>query len=153
MSGFGECVWLLTPQSAGKDKLDSRWESGVSLGTREKSGEVLVGKHEGVNKITHFRRKLEDERWSQEEFATMRGVPREPEPGREHIEIKLHFQMKGDAVKVPEPQSREPKPRRVYITRRDIIKYGSPLHAVDARRAARNCQAITMRDAETGSKR
>ena len=34
---FAECVWYLKPESAGVDKLASRWEDGVFLGIREES--------------------------------------------------------------------------------------------------------------------
>ena len=43
---YAECVWYLKPKSKGKDKLNTRWESGIWLGIREESGEVIVGTDE-----------------------------------------------------------------------------------------------------------
>ena len=52
---IGECVWLLKPESEGRDKLNTRWLDGVFVGLREKSGELIVAKHEGAIKVTTFR--------------------------------------------------------------------------------------------------
>ena len=43
MVDFGETVWYLIPKSKGKNKLRSRWASGVWLGIREESGEAIIG--------------------------------------------------------------------------------------------------------------
>ena len=45
---FGACVWYLRLKSAGKDKMNTRWGSGVWLGIREETNEVFVGTDEGV---------------------------------------------------------------------------------------------------------
>ena len=46
MVEFGECVWYFRLKSAGKDKMNTRWGSGVWLGIREESNEVFVGMDE-----------------------------------------------------------------------------------------------------------
>ena len=65
---LGECVWYLKPQTEGKEKLDSRWESGVFAGIREESGELYVMSEHGVCQVKDFQRKPEEERWNREEF-------------------------------------------------------------------------------------
>ena len=40
---FGEGVLYLRAESVGKDQYTSRWEEGVFVGTREESGEIIVG--------------------------------------------------------------------------------------------------------------
>ena len=46
---FGKCVWY--PKSKGVDKLESRWSSGVWIGLRDESGEILIGTELGVIKV------------------------------------------------------------------------------------------------------
>ena len=40
---FGERIMYLKPNSLGKDKLDSRWETGHFLGIQDDSAELIVG--------------------------------------------------------------------------------------------------------------
>ena len=61
---FGECVWYLKPRSVGKNKADVRWEDGVWLGVRDKSGEMCIGTDKGVIKVCSVRWKGSTrERW------------------------------------------------------------------------------------------
>lgn len=121
---FGECVRYLKPQSVGKEKLESRWESGVFAGPREESGEICVMSDQGVIKVRGYLRKPEEERWNQEEFAGAQGVPWEPVPGRNHIDIKAKFtipsEIEEEEVIVKEPAAREMIPTRIYIKRSDV---------------------------------
>ena len=67
----------------GKNKVRSRWSSGIWLGIREESGEVIVGTDKGVIKVRTIRRKGSDnERWDLVQLNEMRGTPWEPQPGR-----------------------------------------------------------------------
>ena len=76
MSEFGECIWHLLPKSKGKDKMEDRWESGVRLGTKGDSGEVMIGTPDGVINVRSTRRKpISSERWKLGEFKSMVGVP------------------------------------------------------------------------------
>ena len=72
---IGECIWYMRPQSVGKDKLDTRWENGVFAGVREESGELHVLIEKGAIKVRSFSRRPEEERWIQEEFATIQWLP------------------------------------------------------------------------------
>ena len=53
---FGESVLYLKAGSAGHDKLACRWESGVWLGVRDETSEVLIGTSSGVVKARDFKR-------------------------------------------------------------------------------------------------
>ena len=53
---FGEHVLYLRPGTRGKDKLLSRWESGIWLGMRDESGEVIIGTEMGCLKVRDVRR-------------------------------------------------------------------------------------------------
>ena len=54
---FGECIWYLKHKTSQRGKLQPRWASGVFLGIREESGEIIVGTDQGVIKSRTFRRK------------------------------------------------------------------------------------------------
>ena len=54
---FGESVWFLFLKSKGKNKMKSRWASGIWLGIRDESGEVIIGTDEGVIKCRTVGRK------------------------------------------------------------------------------------------------
>jgi hypothetical protein len=123
---IGECIWYLKPQSVGKDKLDTRWESGVFAGLRAESGELYVLTDKGAIKVNSFNRRPEEERWNQEEFGGIQGTPWEPIPGRGGIEVKSRFLMRGEEEIIAPPSTREVIPRRIYIRREDVSesKYG-----------------------------
>ena len=87
---FGACAWYLKSTSVGKNKADLRWEERVWLGTRDRSGEVLVGTSEGIIKVRTVRRNgNEGAKWNEEAMSAMKGTPWEPVPGREGIYIKF----------------------------------------------------------------
>ena len=76
MAEFGESVWYLPANSAGKNKFETRWREGVWLGVRLESGEAIVGTSEGVLKARDFRRKPESGgRWDRAKFDKFVGVP------------------------------------------------------------------------------
>ena len=66
----------MKPGSAGKDKLDSRWEKGIFLGVREASGEWYIGTPSGVLTV-HTTKELshETESWNAEALDQMKGTP------------------------------------------------------------------------------
>lgn len=111
---LGECSWFLRPQSVGKEKLDTRWENGVSAGLRAESVELYALAGKGSLKISSFNRRPEKERWNQEELGGARGAPWEPIPGRGGIEVKSGFQIRGDeGSSIPQPSTRDATPRRI----------------------------------------
>ena len=76
VADFGESVWYLKPKSLGKRKLVSRWASGIWLGIRDESNEVLIGTTEGVIKVRTVRRKgSPEERWDTVGIDSMKGIP------------------------------------------------------------------------------
>ena len=62
---FGESVMFLKPKTLGKEKMESRWETGIWLGVRDESGEHLMGTPKGVIKVRTIRLISDDaERWN-----------------------------------------------------------------------------------------
>merc|ERR1712026_294122 len=90
---FGECIWCYVPGINCTQKMDPRWESGIWLGVRDESGEILVGTPGGVLKARSFMRKPESQQWDYKEFASMQGVPWEPIPGHEGREIRSNVNI------------------------------------------------------------
>ena len=85
---FGECIWWMRPESAGEQKLETRWENGVYLGVRTESTEIIVGNEKGVVKTRTYAARPDGQRWNKEEFETFQGVLWEPITGRGRIELK-----------------------------------------------------------------
>jgi hypothetical protein len=114
-------------ESVGKDKYNSRWEEGVFIGVREESGEIIIGTEKGVIKARAFRRKgSEKERWSQEHVKSIGGVPWEPIPGREGIEIKSSVNLPRDETEIKETEhgvEKEVIRRRLKITKEDVKRF------------------------------
>ncbi len=60
----------------GKEKFDVRWMEGMWLGVKLESGELIIGKADGVVKARDFRRKPEKEgRWSSDGIDGFNGAP------------------------------------------------------------------------------
>ena len=93
---------------------------------REESSELYVLTNRGAIKIRDYKRKPESERWNQEEFAGIQGLPWELVPERRHVQVKSHFQHNEDEIIVKLPSSRGSIPRRIYIKKDDVSnnKYG-----------------------------
>ena len=97
---FRECIWYCMPKITGTDKGKSRWASGIWLGVREESNEVIIGTENGVIKVRTVRRKpTHEERRNMVHIDAMRGTPWEPVPGRDSDVILSRI--------VPRPESPE----------------------------------------------
>ena len=124
---FGECVWYLRLKSAGKDKMNTRWGSGVWLGIREESNEVFVGTDEGVVKCRSIRRKAGQDRWDKDLFNSIKGTPWEPTPGRLTTEVPINVRVPDeDQVIIPQTLSQEKDMvrRDFRIYKQDVKDYG-----------------------------
>eukprot|EP00969_Alexandrium_andersonii_P004886 211855-Alexandrium_andersonii.AAC.1 len=114
----------LKPQSAGVRKADSRWGVGVWLGTRDRAGEYLTGTDEGAIKVWSIRRRgTKEEQWGKELMRRTQGVPWEPAPGREGIEVKARVEVpkeKEPPQLFPEPEEQELTRRRPKIEKEDV---------------------------------
>ena len=114
-------------------KYEARWSTGIWLGIREESGEVIIGTDEGVIKCRTIRRKSSDqERYNVELFNSMQGVPWEPEPGRPGIEIRTKVRLPREELDIVKPANTVEKERglrRARITPDGIRVLGVRGHA------------------------
>ena len=143
---FGECVLYLKPGSKGKDKFDPRWEDGIWLGIADRTNEVIVGTSEGVIKVRDIRRKgTNKERWNVSNFNEFKGVPWEPIPGREGIEIRARVHVPSDREPLQPPMQGEERqviPRRARITREQVRMMGFTVGCPGCRAVNRGQPAI-----------
>ena len=143
---FGQCVMYLRPGSKGENKFEPRWEEGVWLGIADRTNEVIVGTKEGVIKARDIRRRgTKEEQWDLGKFNEFRGVPWEPVPGREGIEIKARINMPRDREPVRPPmvgEEREAVPRRVKITREQVRTMGFTVGCQGCRAVNRGLPAV-----------
>ena len=116
-------MWYLRPKSAGVAKFEERWERGIWLGSRDESGEAIVGTADGVLKVRSIRRKGEmSERWDKVQLSTMRGVPWKPIPDSEETELRTSVNVP-IITSGPSPAMAEPEigVRRMRITKEMIV--------------------------------
>ena len=116
---------FLKPNTLGRNKFTVRWQEGIWLGIREESGEAIVGTPDGVLKARSIRRVGSvEERWRSGEG--MKGVPWEPIPGREGIEIRSSVNFGPSWTPVGEAQQGKEKAvrrRGAQIRAEDVRKY------------------------------
>ena len=135
---FGEGVWYMRADIVGKAKLESRWEDGIWLGIHEASGEHIIGTKDGCLKAKDIKRKPEADRWMLEDVQNMKGTPWEPVPGHPDRELKSKVVVREEPIlPPPEPSDEQPTMRRLYIRKKDIIKYGATVGCEGCRAVVR----------------
>jgi len=136
----GECVWYLMAKSKGQTDMESRWRTGVWLGIRSESNEVIIGTSEGVVKARSIRRnESEEESWCKDKFDKIKGTPWQPVPGVGSEQIKVAVALpdadppvKGQ-VEVQDPE--EVMMRQFKMTKKDFERFGYTPHC-------RGCSAV-----------
>ena len=144
---FGERI-LYMPKIDEKQQM--RFPSGIFLGMQMLSNETIVGTENGVFKARTVRRVKPDSRWGIEFVNKMVGSVYEPVPGRpgEQITKGANRGIDEDDEREPRPEDKEyeeminvpinePKdpvpPRRMYVRKADVERYGATDDAKDAK--------------------
>ena len=123
---FGETVEFLKRGH----KFESRWHEGIFLRVKDNTTEKIVGNGSGVFTVQSIRRKSGDDKYNLEILQSVTGVPWDPQATRDDVP-----EGPRPAIVVGEPAEplaqpvvvQAPKPktsRRLYITKRDLEKYG-----------------------------
>ena len=119
---FGETIEFLKRGH----KFEQRWHQGVFLGVKDNTTEKIVGNASGVFTVQSIRRKSADDRYDVETLMSVTGVPWDPQASKRD-DILLPQIVEGDqqplAPSVP-VESPKKSTRRLYITKRDLDKYG-----------------------------
>ena len=123
---FGETVEFLKRGH----KFESRWQQGVFLGVKDNTTEKIVGNGSGVFTVQSIRRKSGDDKYNLEILQSVTGVPWDPQATRDDVPEgpRPAIVAGGPAEPLAQPvvvQAPKPKTsRRLYITKRDLEKYG-----------------------------
>ena len=126
---FGEMLNFRRNRAPGRlAKLDCQWEDGIFLGYRTTSGETIVGTTEGVFRTRTVQRKAEEQRWSERNLEMVGGVPWKTSPEQDSGEevmpaIDMPMECQEDMARPDETES-DYVPRRLYIRKGDLDKYG-----------------------------
>ena len=124
---FGEGIWYMEASKPGKHKFDSKWHHSVWLGIMDGSGEKIIGTAAGCVKARSIKRKPEAERWDVEMMKSLRGTPWEVVPGHKDRALRCRVIMdRTDRGRDVPGMPEEPEEiiRRIYITKKDLMKYG-----------------------------
>ena len=111
----------------GRDKLDSRWETGVWMGVKDNTNECIIRTSEGTVKARDFKRIAAlDKRWESELIKSSKGTPWQPIPGKSDDAIPVRVRLSEEQrVILPNPEDlAAPKleiRRRARISRSDVI--------------------------------
>ena len=145
MVKFGECVHYIPMKTAAKKeqqgKLEDRMKTGIFLGLRLRSDEVIIGTDEGVIKARTIRRRPPGEQWDRDLVLKMKGTPKRPDPKVDTFNIRASLATSSEGVqneeheqfntsKAPIPVEpvpnvpREEQIRKMYITKKEVEKYG-----------------------------
>ena len=133
---FGEQVhFRRIPMQGRLGKLDSLWQEGVYLGFKTQSAEYMIANSEGAFKTRTIKRVPECERWRKDGIEELRWTPWRVKEGHgsrgtieadqsEHnpfLEVDLD-----KSIDLPTPAKvvEDAMPRRVYITRATLSKFG-----------------------------
>lgn len=132
---FGEKgLWKIRSKSSRLQKIRPRWEYGIFVGVKPRSGELLIATTSGTNSVRSVRRIPVEERWTPDTLKWVKHVPRHkcdgdpaadgdlPEEVRwDTAEVNL---MGGQYEKVVIVSTKESKPRGIYVTEKNIIEHG-----------------------------
>ena len=106
-----------------------------------------MGASEGVIKVRDVRRHgIETDKWNLARFNDFKGVPWEPIPGREGIELKCRVNVPREGAGVEAPmigEDREPVHRRVRITREQVRMMGFTVGCPGCRAVHRGLPAVS----------
>ena len=125
---FGETIYFQPLKHLELGKAEPRWGTGVFLGVKINSGEKVIATKEGIIKVRSIKRKLESERWNQEEHCWIAQFPWKPynltDDDEVHIRPPMPVTPPAGQVQADKQRDGEAVPRPFSIQRRDLINYG-----------------------------
>ena len=123
---FGERVWFrkLTAHSDKKASMDTKWSEGVWLGHNRGSNESLIGTPQGVMKAWSVRRRIPEERWSNEAISTMKGISQDVQSGVEDTGEDIREWTEAETKTVEEEEKDRRELPRLYLKKKDFKRYG-----------------------------
>ena len=115
-------------------KLESLWMTGLLIGYKASTGEYMVANDEGAFRTRNLLRKPFEERWDRKAVEDIKYTPwrvKDPNPKRNAPETRDRHEPSIDIqvdttidAGLPAPAAAEQIPRRVYLTKSLLGKYG-----------------------------
>ena len=131
---FGEVVhFRRIPVQGRLGKLDSLWQKGLFIGYKTQSGEYMVANDEAAYKSRTLKRLPEEERWDKRGIEDLPWTPwkvRKSDGGGRETDRADHDPFldidvdKSVNIPLPPQVADDAMPRRVYITRATLTRYG-----------------------------
>jgi len=108
-------------------KLGARWQPGIFVGVNRNTTEKAVATPEGIYWVVSIRRKPELARWDGALLEKVKGIPwnlKGHEVERLDRPLTLKAEVSEADDREPEPFRLEPATRNLYITQKNLDKYG-----------------------------
>ena len=125
---FGERIHYRRLEGENKNKLESKWETGIWLGHARGSSESLIGTSQGVVRAWAIKRMPAGERWIAEEVFGLQGIPARPNPQAPGCDIPIAIHLpdldEGERTEEVRAPRVEAMPRRTYLKDRDFKTHG-----------------------------
>ena len=145
---FGEkLLWKVRKKTGKQEKLNARWEYGIFVGVRPRSGELIIATPAGICKVRSVRRVPMEDRWTIDTLKWVKHVPwhrcdNDPEADGEipedvDREPTAAATMGGQHQRIVIVSTKEAKPRGLYVTEKNINEYGPT-------RGCGGCSSISM---------
>ena len=145
---IGECVlYKVHPERGRLFKLEPRWREGVWLGLDRRTGESIVGTCVGTVRARSIRRRPFAERWSMTALSSFKGSPRNPTAAPDNDEANRPASANEPKVHRPQAEPEVTVPRQMYITKKDLEKYGYSIGCEGCLTAERNAKRKPHTDA------
>ena len=120
---FGEAIlWKRKPSGGALGKLSVMWSSGIYLGVKGKSGEIIVGDSRGVWKTRTIQRTPFEDRWVKSTIDLVSGGPwrtsdEDPNFDGERPEV---IKLSNDQIQAERDTVQESVPKRFQIREADL---------------------------------
>ena len=131
MAEFGEKVhYRYNPKAKTKDdKMEARWGEGFYLGRWWRTGEAIIGTHEGVRRAGTIRRVGGHRRWDRGGLERVRGVPWQWDPDQEdvHVDLKVRWLKEEEIAAGNAGLNQESTSKRMYrlrLRKEDFVRHG-----------------------------
>jgi hypothetical protein len=132
---FGEKLLVKRKIKSGKmEKLKPKWDYGIFVGVRPRSGEVIIATPTGITKARSVRRIPIEDRWTMDTLKWVKHVPwhrfdSDPEADGElpedvDREPAPATTMGGQHQKIVIVSTKEAKPRGLYVTEKNVNEHG-----------------------------
>ena len=132
---FGEKVLWKTKDQAKMNKVNARWQYGIFVGARARSGELWIATLQGVFKARSVRRLVPEERWSKHSVEWVRNTPWHRYKGQPDADGDIPEDKAVEPRTMEEPRIaetgprieikvREPPPRAFQIRKEDAERHG-----------------------------